>query len=129
MKLTNNRLATVLGYLQLSDKTPLDKSVWVKAIGGHRESIKYVTDHCVQDVLSTEQAYYKLRPLMHNHPNVNLTTGKTEACPTCGAVGSLTKQGIRFRIARTRRYQRYLCKECGSWSHGKATNVNDIHIS
>lgn len=122
LKLNSNRLATIASWLDLEEKTPLSGKIWIKAMAGHKPSIKYVVQHCRQDVLVLEQVYEKIRCLSRNHPNVNMvhdqTDGKgpvTAKCPICGE-RKLRRRGKN--IARVRWAQRYQCRECGGWSSG-----------
>lgn len=114
LKLNSNKLATIAAWLNLEEKTPLSGPIWIKAMAGHKPSIKYVEKHCRQDVLVLEEVYKKIRPLMTNHPNVSLITEKTKSCPICGVQGKLQKRG--FTVCRTLKYQRVQCTSCGGWS-------------
>lgn len=122
LKLNSNRLATIASWLDLEEKTPLNGKIWIKAMAGHKPSIKYVEKHCRQDVLVLEQVYEKIRCLSSNHPNVNMVhdqtdgTGRvTEPCPICGEK-ALQRRGKN--VARMRWSQRYHCRNCGGWSKG-----------
>jgi len=66
-----------------------------------------------------------LKPLMTNHPNVNLISRMPDACPTCGGT-NLTRQG--FRISQVRVSQRYHCKDCGSWSQAPYQPIEGVVI-
>ena len=114
MGLSSNRLNNVQDFFKLAtEKTPLEKDTWRKARRGHRDSSKYVVDHCLADVIVLEEAYLKLRPYMPTHPNVNLMIGSRHSCPKCGAgqeyVGTA---GVHY--ATTRCYIRVRCSSCGS---------------
>lgn len=117
LKLHSNRLDSVTKFFRLDQKTPLDGDIWTKAKAGHRPSIKYIVEHCEQDVLVLEEAYHKIKSLISNHPNINIVNDLDARCPTCGSK-RLQKRG--YTIARTSKKQRYACQSCGSWSHGKA---------
>lgn len=112
LKMSSNRLATISEFFGLSPKTPVRGDAWVKASVGHGPSLKYVVDHCVQDVLTLEQAYLKLRPLTKDHPNLGIFNKEMRCCPACQSV-HIHKRGTR--IARSRAYQRYQCDDCGLW--------------
>jgi uncharacterized protein YprB with RNaseH-like and TPR domain len=116
LKLNSNRLATIAAWAGLEEKTPLSGPRWIKAMAGHRPSINYVVKHCKQDCVVLEQVYEKIKCLCTNHPNVNLVDDSEDACPICG--GEITKRGFTF--ARTRKYQRWQCKDCGGWSRSSA---------
>jgi len=122
LKLNSNRLDTITKWLGVEEKTPLDGKTWIKAMAGHKPSIRYVIQHCKQDVLVLEQVYEKIRCLSTNHPNVNLVHDETdgtgpvlEKCPICGQA-KLQRRGKS--PTRTRWYQRYQCQNCGGWSKG-----------
>ncbi len=117
LRLNSNRLATIAAWAGLEEKTPLSGPIWIKAMAGHRPSIKYVIKHCKQDVVVLEQVYEKIKCLSTTHPNVNLGDGRENSCPICGEA-NLQKRG--FQWARTRRYQRYQCQKCGGWSRASA---------
>lgn len=115
LKLSNNRLNTVQSFLELEDeKSAVKGPIWRRAKVGHLPSLKYIIHHCKKDVLVLEQAYYRLLPLIIDHPNSGLM--KDGQCPAC-ASDRLQKRG--FHIAKTRRYQRYQCQNCGAWSRNR----------
>ena len=124
MKLNSNRLASVTGFLGLADKTPLTGPIWIRAAAGHKPSVKYVVEHCLQDVEVLEQVYNKIKPLMTNHPGLGVMLGKTIACPVCGA-DDLQRRG--FHMTRLRKYQRFQCQKCGAWSNdGKTVSKTQL---
>lgn len=127
MRLNSNRLQSVTQFLELEDKTPLSGPHWIKAMAGNKRSLKYVVDHCRQDVVVLEQVYERIRPLAVNHPNVNLVApidGK-DRCPRCGS-DRLQKRG--FSIAKVAKTQRYQCMSCGGWSRGKPQRIAGVEV-
>jgi uncharacterized protein YprB with RNaseH-like and TPR domain len=126
MKLSSNRLASVTGFLDLEDKTPVKSGIWAKAQAGDQKALGYIYKHCIQDVIVLEQVYNRIKALTTTHPNVNLANGKLNACPICGAVDTLVKRG--YNLARTSKAQRYQCKGCGGWSHGKPIKTKGMEI-
>ena len=115
LKLRNNRLITISEFLGTEDeKNAIRPEQWLKALGGHRPSMDYIVEHCRRDVLVLEEAYDRLRPLVNDHPNRGLLDGRG-GCSICGSV-RLQKRGVH--VTRTRKYQRYQCRDCGSWSKG-----------
>lgn len=123
LKLHSNRLASVSAIFGLEDKTRLNGPIWVNAAAGHRPSINYVVNHCVQDVYVLEQAYNKIRCLAQNHPNLNLVEPKERGCPRCGAP-SLQARG--YNIAITRKSQRFQCTACGGWTSIPMRNAKEV---
>ena len=115
LKLQNNRLMSIQNFLGTKDeKNAIKPLMWVRALGGHTPSMKYIVNHCRRDVLVLEEAYERLKPLVIDHPNRGLVDGRG-GCFVCGKK-KLQKRG--FHITRTRRYQRFQCVSCGAWSKG-----------
>jgi len=125
MKLHSNRLQSVTEFLGFEDKTPLNGPIWIKATSGNEDAITYVVKHCEQDVRVLEDVYTTIRPLLIQHPNINLLTGKRNACPTCGS-SNLIKRGIR--LMSTGKRQRYRCQKCGCWSSSSTKYVEGVEI-
>ncbi len=124
MKLNSNRLATVSQFLGVEEKTPVKGKIWKRAISGHRPSLKYIEEHCTQDVIVLEEVYNRIKHLAPEyHPNFNLILGKNDACPSCGVEKRLTKGGMR--VAQTGFYQRYLCGACGAWCRARQATKRD----
>lgn len=112
MKLHSNRLASVSTFLDVEEKTPIRPRVWRRALSGHRPSLQYVIDHCEQDCVVLEDVYQIIRPLLTTHPSVAVMDGRA-GCPVCGH-DQLKKRGTQ--VALTRRYQRFQCRNCGTWT-------------
>lgn len=115
LKLSSNRLASVSDFLGLEDKTPLNGEIWNNASAGDPKAIKYVVEHCRQDVVVLEQAYLKLRPLITSHPVLRkLDTDSQNPCAVCGEENTKIKRGKRVAVNKV--YQQYQCRGCGHWS-------------
>lgn len=125
MKLNSNRLASVSEFLGLEEKTPIRSREWIRAMAGHRKAIEYVVAHCKQDIVVLEQAYLKMRPLMTNHPNVNVVSEKLCNCPVCGSK-RIHKRG--YMIAGVSKRQRFHCQKCGAWSRGAPERVEGMDV-
>lgn len=124
LKLHSNRLASVSAFLGLEDKTSILQGHWRDAAWGHRPSLKYVVDHCRQDIVVLRQAYLKLRPLVTTHPNLRLTdpvAPDSDGCPVCGSKKARRKNV--YRIQRTKRSEQYQCGDCGAWFEAKGESV------
>lgn len=112
LALHSNRLQSFSDFTGLGQKTALSGPIWVRASAGHKPSLKYISKHCIKDVEILEKAYYKLRPLIRGHPDLN----QRGDCPFCNEP-ALTKRG--FLITVKNKYQRFQCQNCGSWSRGE----------
>jgi len=117
LKLSNNRLVTIQNFLNLlNEKDAIQPMMWLKALGGHKPSVRYIINHCRKDVEVLAETYELLRPLVIDHPNGALLDGR-EGCGVCGA-GPDRQQKRGFRVTRTRKYQTFQCQECGHWTRG-----------
>lgn len=125
LKLSSNRLANVTEFLDVQRKTPVVGWEWVKAAAGHKDSLNYIVEHNEKDVLALGEVYDLIRPVIRNHPNINLVERATVKqaldvlCPVCS---SDHVQSRGYRIAKSRRSVRYQCQVCGSWFQGKPIN-------
>lgn len=73
----------------------------------------------IQDVLTLEELYYKMRPYMTQHPNMGVYIESDKpVCSKCGSEG-MRKDG--FHYTATGKYQQYQCssKDCGGWARGR----------
>lgn len=121
LKLRNNRLKTIQEFLKLKDeKNAILPEQWLRALGGHAPSMRYIVEHCRRDVLVLEEAYLRLRPLVLDHPSRGLVDGRGG----CGVCGAHKLQARGFHITRTRRTQRFQCQGCGAWS--KSTHYETL---
>lgn len=90
--------------------------LWLQCLKQNDEAWDEMREYNIQDILSLEALYLRMRPYMDNHPNV----GKEEhSCPNCGSV-HVQKRGM-YRPRRSGLiYQRWSCTDCGSWSRSKS---------
>lgn len=117
MRLHSNRLASVQAFLDLpEEKTPLTPKIWVRAKAGHVESLRYVQEHCYQDVLVLQQAFDRMSPLI-TLPACRVAKHKGEIyCTQCGG-SKIVHNGTR--LTQKKHYQRLLCHDCGKYFNGK----------
>ncbi len=114
LKLRNNRLVTVSEFLGTKDeKNPIKGEQWIRALTGHRPSMRYIIEHCRLDVLVLEEVYLRLRPLVMDHPHMAFGRG------TCGACGSKRVRYGGHHLTKTKRFRRFQCLKCGKWDHEK----------
>lgn len=116
---TYNSLAYVAKKLGVEQKGDISMPVWLDIIQGKRSAVKKMLKYNKQDVVVLEEVYNKLRPFIHNHPNMNLLTdSEGHNCPNCGG-SDLQKRG--FVMTKTSKKQRYRCNDCGAWSASKTS--------
>ena len=78
------------------------------------EAWQEMKDYNIDDVISLEALYLRLRPYMKYHPNVARTNKKGEiVCPKCGST-NIQWRGYYFtRMGLC--YRRFVCLDCGGW--------------
>ncbi len=119
LKFHSNRLESVSSFLNIEEKTKLRPEIWSDAISGHKDSIKYIIEHCLQDVVVLEQAYEKIKPYSMRHPNLSILFSKRGSCRVCGSK-KLTFQGYRYTLHS--KYRRMKCTNCYSWQQNSIEN-------
>lgn len=107
----NNRLQTLARWLTDEEKMKHEGwELWVKTHRRDREAMDKMAAYCKQDVLVLEEIFRRLRPVITSLPNFNLFSPfKEKVCPGCGS-SRLDSYGIR--TTTTRRYRRYICRDC-----------------
>lgn len=99
--------------------------LWEGCMAGDPKSWKKMASYCKQDVRITDRLYGDLLPYIPGHPNLNLILdSETPICPSCGSL-ELRREG--YRLTQVGKYQRYQCRDCGSWSSaGRAQGTTQI---
>ena len=121
----SNKLDYVSQRLGLGAKESHEgHDLWVKCMNGDKDAWKRMESYNIQDVVLLESLYSTLLPWIKSHPNHNLYTSDT-VCPTCSG-HRLQKRGTAVSITGT--YQRYQCKDCGSWSQGAKTEKEPVKV-
>jgi DNA polymerase elongation subunit (family B) len=90
--------------------------MWIGCMQDDQKSWDRMEEYNVEDVAITEKVYLKVLPWIRNHPHMGLHNDAADVCPNCGGT-HLEKRGFAFTAAG--KYQRFQCKDCGTWSRGK----------
>jgi uncharacterized protein YprB with RNaseH-like and TPR domain len=121
----SNKLDYVSQRLGLGKKHAHEgHDLWVKCMNGDKDAWKRMEEYNIQDVVLLESLYDNLLPWIKNAPNRNLYQDIT-GCPTCGST-RLQKRGTA--VSTTGSYQRYQCRDCGSWSQGTKSVKKSVEI-
>ena len=128
-KFVRNTLKNLAEELHCTPKDSHDKfpgfSLWSECIKGNDEAWEEMKLYNIEDVLTLEEVYLKLRPWDTQHPNtVSELDPEQVRCPKCGSV-HLERRGYYYTNAG--KYQKYQCKDCGGWSSTRYTE-NSIKI-
>lgn len=97
--------------------------LWLECLRGNEAAWKEMKEYNIQDILSLEELYIKMRPWMRRHPNIGaIIEADKVVCPKCGS-HHMVKRG--FAYTNVGKYQRYVCGECGGWSRSRYTLMPD----
>jgi hypothetical protein len=122
----SNRMAYISDVLGLEGKAEhhgLWKDLRAEKKGVVKRAQQQMKIYNKRDIELTEELYYLLLPWV---PNLNLPAFEDPEeldsldprCPNCTGT-SLQRRGVY--VARTRRYQRFHCQDCGKWSKGRTS--------
>ncbi len=113
-KFLSNKLDYICQYLGLGKKAPSGMELWVGCMNGDKDAWDKMERYNKMDVELLESLYIKMRPWITNHPNQGAYQAEPgHICPNC-AGSRLQRRG--FAVTTTRKYQRYVCQDCGHWS-------------
>lgn len=113
-KFLSNKLDNLANELGIGSKVKhTGFELWLGCIANDPASWKMMKEYNIHDVVLTEKLYVKLLSWVKNHPSVPLHDGDDgEACRNCGS-HELQRRG--FAYTTVSRYQKVVCKDCGTW--------------
>ena len=92
--------------------------LWRECLAGNQEAWEEMEKYNRMDVLSLEELYYVLAP-WDNTVEINTYHDEDDYYCTCGST-RFRREG--YKHTKVGKYQRYKCKDCGTWRQGK-TNL------
>lgn len=121
---TSNKLAYISKALGVEEKLSHTDfpgyKLWQQCLIGNKKAWKEMKIYNIQDVISLEQVYLKLRPWHGMHPNAgNYSSVIGPVCSKCGSP-HLSPRGFTF--TQVGKYQRFRCDDCGGWSRDRKTH-------
>jgi hypothetical protein len=121
----SNKLDYVAQRLNLGKKHEHEgHELWVKCMNGDKDAWKRMEKYNIQDVVLLENLYGHLLPWIKSHPNHNLFSDG-HVCPNCSS-SSLQRRGTA--ISATGTYQRYQCRNCGTWSQSTKSIKSSVEV-
>ena len=87
------------------------------------KQLKRMSTYCDQDVRLLEDVYYKLRPFIHTHPNINRYEDTTDCCHRCGSSKIKKKGKYRTTVSE---FDTYQCDECKGYSRQYRKMIGSI---
>ena len=114
-KFPSNKLDYVAQALGLGEKVKhIGHELWIRCMNKDKAAWDMMKKYNIHDVVLLEKVYERMLAWIKNHPNQNSYHDGT-VCPTCGG-SNLQKRGVSCNS--TYQYQRYVCRDCNSWSRG-----------
>lgn len=112
-KFPSNKLDYVAQALGVGEKVKhIGHELWVRCMNNDPEAWAMMKKYNKHDVVILEHVYNKMLGWIKNHANHNAFTDRT-VCPNCGS-SKLHSKG--YAVTLTRRYKRFQCQDCGSYS-------------
>lgn len=110
---TSNKLGDLGKILGLGQKVDTGGfKLWRECMLGNPSAWSRMIVYCKYDVILMEKVYLRLRPYMQCHPNLSLYIDCNDMmCPNCS---SKNLQMNGFAYTSQAKYQRVVCKDCGT---------------
>jgi hypothetical protein len=88
--------------------------LWKKCMENDPKAWNRMKVYNIKDVLLTEELYERLRPWIHNHPNIGIYD-RDICCPNCGSK-EFTREKDRYNKVSV--WTQYRCKACHHYFKG-----------
>jgi len=98
-------------YFKLENKLSTEFQLWIDCEAGIQERLDEMAEYNKHDVIGLEQMYLKIRPYIHNHPNLGVLMDK-DVCPTCGADDIIETDAEYLTSAN--KFPVYRCDSCNT---------------
>lgn len=124
-RMTSNKLDYVSQKLGIGAKVQHSGfDLWLKCMAGDKKAWTEMKRYQIQDVELLVPLHERLRPWIRSGPHVALHDGVEDGCRNCGGT-DLVRRG--YAITSSGRYQRFVCKTCGSWQRsGKSLSSTSM---
>ena len=96
-------------YFHLQNKLETNFQLWKDCEAGIPEKLEEMVEYNRHDVMGLEELYLKIRPYIHNHPNLGVLMDK-DVCPSCGA-DDIVETNSEY-ITSANRFLVYRCNSC-----------------
>ena len=95
--------------------------MWSECLQGNYKAWEAMKEYNIQDVLTLEEVYLKMRPYASQHPNVTVEDDLEPMfrCPKCGSDNVHLRGYTHTNVGK---YHKYVCLDCGSWSRERYTS-------
>lgn len=123
-RFTSNKLDYVAQALGLGKKVEhRGHQLWLDCMAGKKSAYAEMLTYNRQDVILLERIYDRMGAWVTGKPNASIDGG--HVCPSCG---SEKLQARGWQVSQTRRYRRYQCVSCGTWSRAVKCEPGSAHL-
>jgi|TARA_R110000823_G_scaffold159062_3_gene290023 transposase-like protein len=114
-------------YFHLQNKLETNFQLWKDCEAGIPEKLEEMVEYNRHDVMGLEELYLKIRPYIHNHPNLGVLMDK-DVCSTCGA-DDIVETNSEY-ITSANKFPVYRCNSCKTphIRHKKNSNEDGTNI-
>ncbi len=107
----SNKLNDLGKMLGLGEKAETGGfKLWLQCMEGDKTAWDNMKKYNKQDVVLLEKVYMKIRAWNKSAPRM------TEDKHNCHCCGSFNTQSRGFNYTKMKKFNRYFCKDCGSWT-------------
>jgi len=122
----SNSLEYLAKVLEVPPKSSHKKfpgfELWAECLRGNPEAWAEMKAYNIQDIITTEEVYLKIRPYARFHPNMSVMyEDGVVRCPKCSST-NLIKKGWQY--TNVGKYPRHKCRDCGGWARGRFTEYD-----
>jgi hypothetical protein len=114
-------------YFKLENKLSTEFQLWVDCEAGNQNRLDEMSEYNRHDVMGLEELYLKIRPYIHNHPNLGVLMDK-DVCSTCGA-DDIIETNAEY-VTSANKFPVYRCNSCKTpyIRHKKNSNEDGTNI-
>ena len=114
-------------YFHLQNKLETNFQLWKDCEAGIPEKLEEMVKYNRHDVMGLEELYLKIRPYIHNHPNLGVLMDK-DVCSSCGA-DDIVETNSEY-ITSANKFPVYRCNSCKTpyIRHKKNSNEDGTNI-
>lgn len=88
--------------------------LWDQCMKNNLEAWDEMEKYNIQDVLTLEAIYLRMRPYMRRHPNIAVEVEEEKVlCPKCGSDHIQWRGYVTTNVSK---YKRFQCQDCGGWA-------------
>lgn len=93
-------------------------TLWWECLRQNDAAWAEMKEYNIQDILSLEELYIRMRPYISNHASVSRLVGdETCQCPKCGSE-NVQRRGYAY-LKSGLAYAQFRCNDCGGWGRSK----------